>query len=90
MNILITFAIGLVIGIVAKAVMPGKDPGGVIIAALLGIAGAFLARYIGIWSNWYAPTEPVGFIAAVIGAVIILAVYRLLFRAFHHRSAKIP
>ncbi|MDB6032315.1 MAG: ymgE [Verrucomicrobiales bacterium] len=79
MHIIGTIIIGLLVGIVAKLLMPGKDPGGFIITALLGIAGAFVARYIGQAAGWYGPTEPAGFIASVIGAILLLLVYRLAF-----------
>ena len=77
MHIIGTIIIGLLVGIVAKLLMPGRDPGGFIITTLLGIAGAFVARYIGQAAGWYAPTEPAGFLASVIGAVLLLLVYRL-------------
>ena len=80
MQILATLIIGLLVGIVAKFLMPGKDPGGFIITTILGIAGAFLARYIGIKAGWYMEGEAAGFIAAVVGAMALLLVYRLLFR----------
>jgi uncharacterized membrane protein YeaQ/YmgE (transglycosylase-associated protein family) len=79
MNILVTILIGFVIGIIAKFLMPGRDPGGFIITTLLGIAGAFVAGYIGRAAGWYAPGEPVSFLASVVGAIILLALYRLLF-----------
>jgi uncharacterized membrane protein YeaQ/YmgE (transglycosylase-associated protein family) len=79
MHIIGTIIIGLLVGIVAKLLMPGKDPGGFIITTLLGIAGAFVARYIGQAAGWYGPTEPAGFIASVIGAILLLLVYRLAF-----------
>jgi uncharacterized membrane protein YeaQ/YmgE (transglycosylase-associated protein family) len=79
MHIIGTIIIGLLVGIVAKLLMPGKDPGGFIITTLLGIAGAFIARYIGQAAGWYGPTEPAGFIASVIGAILLLLVYRLAF-----------
>jgi uncharacterized membrane protein YeaQ/YmgE (transglycosylase-associated protein family) len=75
-----TVAIGLVVGVVAKLLMPGKDPGGCIITILLGIAGAFVASYLGQAIGWYQPGQPVGFIASVIGAMILLLLYRLIFR----------
>jgi uncharacterized membrane protein YeaQ/YmgE (transglycosylase-associated protein family) len=75
-----TLVIGLIIGGVAKLLMPGKDPGGCIITILLGIAGAFVASYLGQSIGWYQPGEPVGFIASVIGAMLLLLLYRLLFR----------
>ena len=73
-----TLIIGLVIRAVAKLLMPGKDPGGCIITILLGIAGAFVAGYIGRVVGWYQPGQPAGFIASVIGAMILLLLYRMI------------
>lgn len=87
MAIIFTILIGLVIGIVAKVLMPGNDPGGFIITTLLGIAGAFVARFLGQALNWYEAGEPAGFIASVIGAVILLALYRLVAGRKHTRTA---
>jgi uncharacterized membrane protein YeaQ/YmgE (transglycosylase-associated protein family) len=78
--IITTLIIGLLIGAVAKLLMPGKDPGGCIITILLGIAGAFVAGYLGQAFGWYQPGQPAGFIASVIGAMLLLLLYRLLFR----------
>jgi uncharacterized membrane protein YeaQ/YmgE (transglycosylase-associated protein family) len=78
MHIIWILLIGLIIGALAKLVMPGKDPGGAIITILLGIAGSFIANYIGRAAGWYAPTESAGFVASVVGAVILLAGYRLI------------
>lgn len=80
MHILGIIIIGLVVGIVAKFLLPGDDPGGFIITTLLGIAGAMLAHFLGTRLGWYAEDQPVGFIASVVGAILILLVYRLLFR----------
>jgi uncharacterized membrane protein YeaQ/YmgE (transglycosylase-associated protein family) len=80
MHIIWILLIGLIVGALAKLVMPGKDPGGAIITILLGIAGSFLANYIGRAAGWYAPNESAGFIASIIGAVILLALYRLVVR----------
>ena len=77
-TIIWTLVIGLVIGAVAKLLMPGKDPGGCIITILLGIAGAFVAGYIGRVAGWYQPGQPAGFIASVIGAMILLLLYRMI------------
>jgi uncharacterized membrane protein YeaQ/YmgE (transglycosylase-associated protein family) len=77
MHILWTLIIGLVIGAVAKLLMPGKDPGGFIITMLLGIAGSFLATYLGRALGWYREGASAGFIASVIGAIILLIIYRL-------------
>jgi uncharacterized membrane protein YeaQ/YmgE (transglycosylase-associated protein family) len=79
MSVLGTLLIGLFVGIVAKFLMPGRDPGGFIITTLLGIAGAFVANFVGQKAGWYAPGEPAGFVAAVVGAMVLLLVYRLLF-----------
>jgi uncharacterized membrane protein YeaQ/YmgE (transglycosylase-associated protein family) len=80
MHIIATFLTGLLVGIVAKVLMPGRDPGGFIITGLLGIAGAFVARYIGQQLGWYGPDETAGFLASVGGAFLLLLIYRLLFR----------
>ena len=76
--ILWTLIIGLVIGAIAKLLMPGKDPGGCIITMLLGIAGAFVAGYIGRAFGWYEPGQPAGFIASIIGAMLLLLIYRMI------------
>lgn len=78
MSIIWTLLIGLVVGAIAKLIMPGKDPGGIIITILLGIAGAFLAGFLGRAMHWYAEGDPAGFIASVIGAIILLVIYRLI------------
>lgn len=78
MDIIWTLIIGLIVGAIAKLLMPGRDPGGFIITILLGIAGAFLAGFIGRALHWYAAGEPAGFIASIIGAVILLILYRLV------------
>ena len=78
MEIIWTIIIGLLAGIVAKLLMPGRDPGGFIITILLGIAGAFLATWLGQAIGWYSAGEGAGFIGAVVGAILILIVYRLI------------
>jgi uncharacterized membrane protein YeaQ/YmgE (transglycosylase-associated protein family) len=75
-----TLVIGLLIGAVAKLLMPGRDPGGCIITILIGIAGSFIASYLGQTMGWYAPGQPAGFIGSVIGAMLLLLLYRLIFR----------
>jgi uncharacterized membrane protein YeaQ/YmgE (transglycosylase-associated protein family) len=74
-----TIIIGAVIGVVAKLLMPGRDPGGCIITILLGIAGSFLASFLGRAMHWYQEGQPAGFIFSVIGAMILLLIYRLIF-----------
>jgi uncharacterized membrane protein YeaQ/YmgE (transglycosylase-associated protein family) len=78
MSILGWIVFGLVVGIVAKFLMPGPDPGGMIVTILLGIAGALLGGFIGRGLGWYGEADPVGFLMALIGAILILILYRQL------------
>ena len=78
MHIIWALLVGLVVGALAKLVMPGKDPGGIIITMLLGIAGAFVAGALGHSLGWYALGEGPGLLASVLGAVILLGIYRLV------------
>ena len=73
-----TLVIGLLIGVVAKLLMPGRDPGGCIVTILLGIAGSLVASYLGQKMGWYEQGQPAGFIASVIGAMLLLLLYRLI------------
>ncbi|OSZ76659.1 GlsB/YeaQ/YmgE family stress response membrane protein [Hydrogenophaga sp. IBVHS1] len=75
MSILGTLFIGLIAGFIARAIKPGNDGMGWIMTALLGVAGAFLAGYLGAALGFYQQGEPVGFIASVIGAIILLVIY---------------
>jgi uncharacterized membrane protein YeaQ/YmgE (transglycosylase-associated protein family) len=68
---------GLIVGLVAKLVMPGKDPGGAIVTIMLGIVGAVLGGFLGRQLGLYGPEDPVGFIMAVVGAIVVLAIYRM-------------
>jgi uncharacterized membrane protein YeaQ/YmgE (transglycosylase-associated protein family) len=79
MAIIGTIVIGFLVGVVAKLLTPGKDPGGFIVTILFGIAGAFVARYLGTAAGWYEPGAPVGFLASVVGAILLLLVWRLIF-----------
>ena len=72
--------IGLIAGLIAKALVPGRDPSGCIVTILIGIGGAVLAGFLGQSLGWYSPGEGAGFLAAIVGAVLILAVYRLVAR----------
>jgi len=74
---IMTFIIGLVVGIIAKFLIPGKDPGGFIITAILGIAGSFLATWLGRALGWYQEGATAGWIASIIGAIILLIIYRM-------------
>ena len=78
MGVISMIVIGLVVGAIAKLLMPGRDPGGIIITMLLGIAGSVVAGFIGRAAGWYAPGEPAGFVGSIIGAVILLAIYRMI------------
>lgn len=71
-----TLFVGLIVGVIAKFLMPGKDPGGFIITMLLGVAGSMLAHFIGEQMGFYEPGEASGIVASVIGAIILLAIYR--------------
>jgi uncharacterized membrane protein YeaQ/YmgE (transglycosylase-associated protein family) len=69
--------VGLVAGAIAKLIMPGKTGGGVLTAMLLGVAGSFLAGFLGRALHWYRPGQSAGIIASIVGALILLAIYRL-------------
>lgn len=69
---------GFIVGAIAKLLMPGRDPGGFIVTILLGIVGAVLGGWIGRMMNLYQPNEPAGFFMALIGAVVLLALYRMV------------
>lgn len=71
---------GLVVGIVAKLLMPGRDPGGLIVTSLLGIVGAVVGGFLGRSLGFYGPGEPAGFLMATLGAVVLLLLYRMLRR----------
>jgi uncharacterized membrane protein YeaQ/YmgE (transglycosylase-associated protein family) len=76
MSLLWTAIIGLIAGAIAKAIMPGRDPGGIIVTMLLGVAGAMLGTFLGRAVGWYQPGDAAGLVAAVIGALILLFLYR--------------
>jgi len=78
LSLLWTLLIGLIVGAVAKLLMPGKDPGGIWITMILGIAGSILATYLGQAVGWYQAGQAAGFIMSVVGAILLLIVYRLI------------
>lgn len=81
MSMVWTLIIGLIVGVVAKLLMPGRDPGGFIITILLGIAGSYVATFLGRMFGLYAEGASASFIMSVIGAMLLLLAYRLLRRA---------
>jgi len=80
MGVLAWILFGLLIGVIAKLVMPGRDPGGFIVTILLGIAGALVGGFIGRAMGFYGPTESAGWLMSILGAIILLALYRMLMR----------
>jgi uncharacterized membrane protein YeaQ/YmgE (transglycosylase-associated protein family) len=80
-GILVMIVLGLIIGAVAKLVMPGTDPGGIIVTILLGIAGALVGGFLGRALGLYQEGQPAGFVMSVIGALVLLFIYRLFTRA---------
>jgi uncharacterized membrane protein YeaQ/YmgE (transglycosylase-associated protein family) len=87
MDFLWMLVIGLIVGAIAKFVMPGKDPGGIIVTILIGIAGALLAGFLGRALGWYAHGDSAGFVASLVGAILLLVVYRLVTKG---RSPRLP
>jgi uncharacterized membrane protein YeaQ/YmgE (transglycosylase-associated protein family) len=80
MNIVWAIVIGLVVGVIAKFLMPGKDPGGFIVTVLLGIGGALVASLLGRSMGWYQDGQAAGFIASVVGAMLLLMLFRMFRR----------
>ena len=80
MGILTWILFGLVVGVIAKLLMPGRDPGGFIVTILLGIAGALLGGFIGQAMGFYGPNESAGWIVSILGAILLLALYRMMVR----------
>jgi len=81
MSLIWTLIIGLAAGALAKLIMPGKDPGGIIVTIILGIAGSFLATFLGQAVGWYSAGTGAGFIGATVGAILLLAIYRMFKRS---------
>jgi uncharacterized membrane protein YeaQ/YmgE (transglycosylase-associated protein family) len=80
MTVLAWIIFGFFVGLVAKLLMPGRDPGGFVITILVGIVGAVIGGWIGQAAGMYGPGEPVGFVMAVIGSMILLMIYRVVTR----------
>lgn len=79
-HLLWTAIIGLVVGAIAKFIMPGKDPGGIFITMILGIAGAFIGTWIGRAVGHYQAGQSAGFLMSLVGAIILLGIYHLIRR----------
>ena len=75
---LAAIVIGLIVGALAKLIMPGRDPGGIIVTILLGIAGSVVATFLGRAAGWYRPGQGAGFIASLLGAILLLWIYRMV------------
>jgi uncharacterized membrane protein YeaQ/YmgE (transglycosylase-associated protein family) len=80
MGIIGWIVFGLIVGAIAKLVMPGRDPGGWIVTILLGIAGALLGGFLGRAVGWYGPNDAAGFLMSLLGAIVLLALYRFTLR----------
>jgi uncharacterized membrane protein YeaQ/YmgE (transglycosylase-associated protein family) len=80
MGVIAWIFFGLVVGIIAKLLMPGRDPGGFIITILLGIVGAMLGGFVGRAMGWYQPDQPAGWIMSILGAMLVLFLYRMMRR----------
>jgi uncharacterized membrane protein YeaQ/YmgE (transglycosylase-associated protein family) len=76
--------VGLVVGALAKLLMPGRDPGGIFVTMLLGVAGAFVAGFLGKLLGLYAEGQKAGFFMSILGAILLLCVYRLIQHLRHH------
>ena len=80
LHVLWMIGIGFVAGFIARLIVPGGSPGGFVVTTLLGIAGAFAAKYMGEMLHWYRPGQPAGLIGSILGAVVLLAVYHFIQR----------
>jgi uncharacterized membrane protein YeaQ/YmgE (transglycosylase-associated protein family) len=69
---------GLVVGVIAKLIMPGRDPGGIIVTILLGIVGAVLGGFLGRALGFYGPQQAAGWLMSIVGAIVVLMIYRLM------------
>jgi len=80
MHVIAWILFGLVVGVIAKLLMPGRDPGGFIVTILLGIAGAMVGGFIGRAMGFYGPSESAGWLISILGAIVLLALYRMMMR----------
>jgi len=80
MSIIGTIVVGFIVGLLARALKPGNDRMGLIMTTLLGIAGAFIAKYVGMAMGWYTENEPAGWIASLVGAILLLVIVGMVRR----------
>ena len=80
MDILLWIVFGLVVGVVAKFILPGPDPAGIVLTIVLGIAGAMVGGWLGRVLGFYGPGQAAGFVMAIVGAIVILLLYRVVMR----------
>jgi uncharacterized membrane protein YeaQ/YmgE (transglycosylase-associated protein family) len=80
MSIIWMLVVGLIVGAIAKLLMPGRDPGGMLVTMMLGVAGALVAGFLGRALGWYREGQPAGILASIIGAILLLALYRVFAR----------
>lgn len=85
MGLISTILIGLVVGLIARAIMPGRDPMGLIMTTLLGIGGALIGKFIGKGLGFYKDQDPVGFFMSLLGAIILLLIYNMV----RNKNAKV-
>jgi uncharacterized membrane protein YeaQ/YmgE (transglycosylase-associated protein family) len=83
LHILWMLIVGLIVGALAKLIMPGRDPGGIFVTMLLGVAGALIAGFLGRLLGLYGPGQSAGFLMSILGAILLLALYRV----FRHHPA---
>ncbi len=88
MHLIGAIIIGFFAGVIAKLLMPGKDPGGFIVTTLLGMGGALLATFLGRSFGWYGPNENAGFLASIVGAILILFLYRIIARPGRRKTPR--
>jgi uncharacterized membrane protein YeaQ/YmgE (transglycosylase-associated protein family) len=86
MNLLVSILIGLGIGVMVELLLPGHTPSELVLAIFLGVAGALLARFVGEWGGWFESDDPQSFVAAGIGAIIVLLLYGAFFRRNRRRG----
>ncbi len=86
MNLVVSILIGLAIGVMVELLLPGHTPSELVLAILLGVAGALLARFVGERGGWFGTEEPASFVASALGAIIVLLLYGAFFRRGKHRE----